>query len=57
MIRLLEVCVLGLRWGDRGENGGLMRTEGLLGVAIVSGVALAAGLVGSALWKGLSRKR
>lgn len=31
--------------------------EGLLGVAIVSGVALAAGLVGSALWKGLSRKR
>ncbi|KAA8895375.1 putative mitochondrial fission protein Tbfis1p [Sphaerosporella brunnea] len=31
--------------------------EGLLGVAIVSGVALAAGLVGSALWKGLARKR
>jgi fission 1 protein len=31
--------------------------EGLLGVAIVSGVALAAGIVGSVVWKGLSRKR
>jgi len=31
--------------------------EGLLGVAIVSGVALAAGLVGSAMWRGLQRKR
>lgn len=39
-------------------NGELMLAiEGLLGVAIVSGVALAAGLVGSAMWKGLSRKR
>jgi len=31
--------------------------EGMLGVAIVSGVALAAGLVGSALWRGMSRRR
>ncbi|RPA94498.1 mitochondrial fission 1 protein [Choiromyces venosus 120613-1] len=31
--------------------------EGMLGVAIISGVALAAGLVGSALWRGMSRKR
>ncbi|KAI5779238.1 putative mitochondrial fission protein Tbfis1p [Geopyxis carbonaria] len=31
--------------------------EGLLGVAIVSGVLLAAGMVGSAVWKGLARKR
>ena len=35
----------------------MMRIEGLLGVAIVSGVALAAGIVGSVVWKGLSRKR
>ncbi|KAL7269865.1 Mitochondrial fission 1 protein [Rhizina undulata] len=31
--------------------------EGLIGVAIIGSVALAAGLVGSALWKGLSRTR
>ncbi|KAF8544840.1 putative mitochondrial fission protein Tbfis1p [Trichophaea hybrida] len=31
--------------------------EGIIGVAIVSGVALTAGLVGSMLWKGLSRNR
>ncbi|KAI5814183.1 putative mitochondrial fission protein Tbfis1p [Pyronema omphalodes] len=31
--------------------------EGLLGVAIVSGVALTAGLFGSLLWKGLSKRR
>ncbi|KAI5785007.1 putative mitochondrial fission protein Tbfis1p [Peziza echinospora] len=31
--------------------------EGLLGVAIISGVALVATVVGSALWKGVSRKR
>ena len=32
-------------------------TEGLVGVAIVSGVALVAGVMGSILWKGLARKR
>jgi len=31
--------------------------EGIIGVAIVSGVALTAGIVGSMLWKGLSRTR
>ena len=31
--------------------------EGLLGVAIISGVALVATVVGSAIWKGVARKR
>ncbi|KAI5839326.1 putative mitochondrial fission protein Tbfis1p [Morchella snyderi] len=31
--------------------------EGLLGVAIISGVALAAGVVGSALWRGMAKRR
>lgn len=31
--------------------------EGMLGVAILSGVVLAAGVVGSVLYKGMSRKR
>ncbi|TGZ83844.1 putative mitochondrial fission protein Tbfis1p [Ascodesmis nigricans] len=31
--------------------------EGLLGVAIVGGVAVVAGLLGSVVWRGLGRKR
>lgn len=31
--------------------------EGVIGVAIVSGVAVVAGVVGSLLWKGMSRNR
>ncbi|KAL0637252.1 mitochondrial membrane protein [Maublancomyces gigas] len=31
--------------------------EGLLGVAIISGVALAAGVLGSALWRGMVKRR
>lgn len=33
------------------------RVEGLLGVAIISGVALAAGVLGSALWRGMVKRR
>jgi fission 1 protein len=35
----------------------MIMVEGIIGVAIVSGVALTAGIVGSMLWKGLSRTR
>lgn len=35
----------------------LVSVDGLLGVAIISGVALAAGVVGSALWKGMAKRR
>ena len=31
--------------------------EGLLGVAIIGGVAMVATIVGSAIWKGVARKR
>lgn len=40
---------------DVGDVSGCV--EGLLGVAIISGVALVATVVGSAIWKGVARKR
>ena len=56
MIKLLKVLVP-VQSNAVGELTMLIISEGLLGVAIVSGVALTAGLVGSMLWKGLARKQ
>lgn len=54
MTKLLEVCRRDISLPFLIAD---MTEEGLLGVAIISGVALAAGLMGSALWRGMSRKR
>lgn len=66
MIKLLEVgCLNIVTWNFPGflctgpvtDVEFFSCSEGLLGVAIISGVALAAGVVGSALWRGMAKRR